>query len=313
MDQQDPSPSSTDGQPGPLAAFLLTLFAPGLALVYTGRLLAGLIVNILFVLVVLLFVIVASVFQFFPLYPAVVLVGTWMVFCALSGWRAIEMIDDGDARRGRGYQHPLLYALIALVTFLAPLAATAHFTVQHLITVVPVEHDAMAPQHVSGDWLVVDRTAFQNEPPTRGDVVVARLPQTGERTVSRVVATPSDHVQMQGYHLLVNDELIEHSRFDGNAPDTVDDDSELWVEHNHDRHYVISVTTGSLVDISLQGMNLGDDQYFLLSDNRSFIDDNHYRPLDSRGFGAVTADNIEGRPLYIGWSPDFDRIGLRPQ
>ena len=319
MDQQSPASRPQRGPARPLVAFLWSLAAPGLALVYTGRLVAGLIVNLLFLLVVLLFVIAAVIVQFFPLYPALVLLAAWLTFCMLSSWHAAELIDDDRHHRQRFFQHPLIYALIALLTFLAPLAATGHFTARHLLTVIPVEHEAMAPQYHPGDWLVIDRTAFQDDAPTRGDIVVVRMPGDGERSIARVVASPTDNIQMQGYTLVINDDVLEHTSVEDDNNDALvfDDDAELWVEHNHESRYVISVESGSLVDSSLPDLDLGDDQYFLLSDNRSFVNDDE-RPFDSRAFGTVTEDHIEGRPLYVAWStlPDssgvnWERIGLR--
>ena len=318
-DANSPSDEAT-ARRRPIVAVLLSFVAPGLGLVYAGRLWAGLVINVLFVLVTLLFVIAATAFRFFPLYPAIVLVATWFVFCGLSGLRARELILDDRSRPPRPYQHPLIYALIALSTCLAPLAVTGHFTTRHLLTVVPVEAPEMYPQIRAGDHVLIDRTSYQNDPPRRGDLVAFRPPDTDEPVIRRVVGIPGDEIQMHGYTLAVDDALANYSPVDLDdvADHSLDElEAELWVEYLDDRRYVISVVPGSSVDTHLAGLQLRDDEFFVLSDNRSFVVDDSEQSTDSRSFGAVDAERIEGQPLYIAWSalpdgdsPAWERLGL---
>lgn len=318
MDQSSSSSESTQ-RANPLVASLLSLLSPGLSLAYTGRLLAGLIVNVSFILLVLLFVIAVAVFEFFPLFPAAVVVAAWLLFCALSSWHATELIQNGRARRSSSYQHPLIYTLIALLTFLAPLAVTGHFTQRHLLSIHSVTDDSMAPQIRDGDWLLTDRTSFRDAPPDRGELVVVQVPDTDERIVSRIIGTPADNIRMHGYNLQINDRLVAHSPFDEQPGVIKSDDLEVWIEHNNSNAYMVSLIPGSSVDVTIPGVDLGDNQYFVLSDNRSWVADNE-RPVDSRHFGTITDEHIEGSPLYVAWSTnpgtalrEWDRLGLQPQ
>lgn len=323
MNEQHLSSQATDARRRSIIAAASSLAAPGMPLIYTGRLLAGLVINLAFVLIVLLFVIATTLLQFFPLFPGLVLIATWLFLCAMSASRAIRIIGTNAPRRRRAYQHPLTYTLIALLTFLAPLAITSHFTARHLLTVVPVEHPGMIPQTQPGDRLLIDRTVYESTPPRRGDLVALRVPGTDELTVLRVVGVPSDDIDMHGYTLSINEQLFDYTPWnagESSAPPVVDEyGAELWIEHNHDQRYLISVVPGTRVTNAISNLVLDQGQFFVLADNRSHFDDSESFSLrsDSRNFGAISAEHIEGRPLYVAWSisPDsgvtqWERIGL---
>lgn len=57
---------------------------------------------------------------------------------------------------------------------------------------------------------------------------------------------------------------------------------------------------------SFHSTTVPDGTFFVVGDN---LEDSY----DSRipEFGAVTADMIRGKPLYLYWSPTFSRIGCR--
>ncbi len=319
MNENQSSPQTKNQRRRTVTAIASSMAAPGLPLIYTGRLLAGLVINLTFVLVVLVFVIATTLLQFFPLFPGLVLVVTWLVLCGLSASKAVELITRSKARHHLGYQHPLLYALIALLTFLAPLAITSHFTARHLLTIVPVEHPTMLPQTQPGDHLLIDRTIYESTPPSRGDLVAVRIPGTDELAVLRVIGVPSDDIDMQGYTLSVNEQLFDYTPWDPQATFIDEHHTELWIEHNHDQRYLISIIPGTRVDNAISNLELRQDQYFVLADNRSAFATGEESSLrsDSRNFGAISADDIEGRPMYVAWStspdtgaPRWERIGL---
>lgn len=322
MNHQQATSDGATSTPRGSVATLLSFIAPGLGLVYTGRLMAGLVINLLVVLFVLLFVIVATLFQFFPIYAAFVLGAAGLLSCALSAWRSVELIRSGEARRGRSFQHPLIYVLVAIATFVAPLAMTAHFTERHLMTMTPVDDLAMVPQLERGDHLIVDRTVYRDRAPQRGDVVTIRIPDTDELTTLRVVGLPDEQVTMDGFVLRVGDDSAHYTPLEPEAVNTAvlgdRDPGEMWVEHLGDQRHVITSFAGAAPEGQNARYQLGDDEYFLLADNRqSTDDDGESTHVDSRHFGAVDAGHIEGRPLYVGWSTSsnagevrWERLGL---
>lgn len=320
----DSSSTVEQVRPRPLAAALLSFLAPGLGLIYAGRPVGGLIVHAFAILVVLLFIIAAGVFEFFPVFPAFVLATAWLVLCSLTAWHCIDILRVDETRRPRSYDHPLMYALIALMTFVGPLAVTGHFAFRHLVAVVSVDHPTMYPQIHAGDRLWIDRQVYRAQAPRRGDLVAVRLSDSEELAVLRVVAVPSDHVKVHGFTVVVNDELAHYSPLQSHAiaSATVSEPSgiEFWVEENHDRQYVISFAPGTSNDDVPRQLQLDSSQFFVLADNRAVLDDDLQEASslsDSRHFGAIDASQIEGRPTYVAWSTSEDsgstrweRIGL---
>lgn len=314
----------TDDVPAPTLSFpkavLLSLLGPGTSLIAVGHLLAGLVINLLFVVAVVLFVVAVSVWKFFPLYPLAVLSASWVLLAFFAILNSREIVQQGEARFGRAYQHPLLFVLIAVLTFLAPLAMTSHFTSRFLFSFADVSTLAMYPQARPGDRVMIDRTVFRSTSPQRGDLVAVRLPQTGELAILRVVAVPTDKVQMQGYTLLINDDFMDYSPLDPSwiRVGLLEEELEILIEHNHDQSYVVAIKPGVDLDIGISGMELPEDHYFLLADNRSILaGDEKPLQVDSRVIGPVTRDYIEGSPLFIAWSQHpqtgslrWDRIGL---
>jgi signal peptidase I len=321
-DADSPAPAPSRHHSSPVVAVLYTLLSPGLGLIYVGRLLAGLCVNLLFVLATLLFVVFANVIKFFPVYPALVLVAAWVVLCALAAWRSVEIIAQEKPHTPKPYQHPLMYALLAVLTFAAPLAVTAQFTANHLFGVAVVDSLVMYPQARPGDRLLIDKTVYRADEPARGDLVAVRIPSTGELAILRVIGVPSDQIQMHGHTLIINDSPVEFAPLNPEwiSLGELDDDLglQVLVEHNHDRRYVVAMSSRGSGGATVTGLELGKDTYFVLADNRSALaDEQGEGQTDSRTFGPISRDHIEGRPLYIAWSyhpdtgsPRWNRIGL---
>jgi signal peptidase I len=62
--------------------------------------------------------------------------------------------------------------------------------------------ESMCPQYHTGDLLLVDRSAYREVEPQRGDIVVARYGR--EIIVKRVVGLPGEEVALHHGHLYVN-------------------------------------------------------------------------------------------------------------
>jgi len=131
---------------------------------------------------------------------------------------------------------------------------------------VRVRGDSMEPTLPPGAVLVIDKATFHARDPHRGDVVVASDPRNGASIVKRVVATGGDSVGIDDGVLIVNDVPVVENYID-----------------NHD----------------MDGYYFGPDKVpagnvFLLGDNRA-------DSVDSRAFGPVPIDSINGRVLMKIW------------
>jgi signal peptidase I len=114
---------------------------------------------------------------------------------------------------------------------------------------------SMSPTYNNGDYLLVNKfdKSFQ-----RGDVVVFRFPKdAGQFFIKRIIGLPSEKVDIQNGKVLVNGQVLSENYYSG---ETLPDSS----------------------------ITLGQDQYFVLGDNRN-------QSFDSRNFGPITTSSIQGK------------------
>jgi signal peptidase I len=131
---------------------------------------------------------------------------------------------------------------------------------------VRVRSDSMAPTLPPGTVLLVDKLTFLAREPHRGDIVVAVDPRSGASIVKRVVAVGGDSVGIANGLLEVNGATVVEQYIDND---------------NMDGFYF-----GPDV--------VPPDHVFLLGDNRDTSE-------DSRAFGPVDVDDIDGRVAAKIW------------
>lgn len=128
----------------------------------------------------------------------------------------------------------------------------------------------MQPTFENHDYLLIDEFSYYFNEPKRGDVVVFQYPRNlSEFFIKRIVGLPGDEVSIKNGHVTVTrngDIVLDEEMY---LPD------KLRTSGSHD-------------------VKVPDDHYFLLGDNRS-------ASLDSRVFGPVDTDFIEGRVWIRAW------------
>ncbi|MEO8267391.1 MAG: signal peptidase I [Ilumatobacteraceae bacterium] len=147
-------------------------------------------------------------------------------------------------------------------------AALVAMLLVHSFVVEPVRvrSDSMEPTVPSGAVLLVDKITMRARDPRRGEIVVASDPRTGASIVKRVVAIGGDSVGIDNGQLVVNGvKIVEHY---------IDNDG-------------------------MDGFYFGPDvvppgHVFLLGDHRATSE-------DSRAFGPVDVDAIDGRLMATLW------------
>lgn len=126
---------------------------------------------------------------------------------------------------------------------------------------------SMVPTFESGDYLIIDEVSYRFEPPHRGDVIVFRFPLEQKKfLIKRVVGLPGETVELK------NDTVIIKNR---ERPEGF-----VWEQGEF-------ASSGRRAE---QSFTLGDDEYFVLGDNRD-------ESADSRLWGPLKRDLIVGRPL----------------
>ena len=150
--------------------------------------------------------------------------------------------------------------------------------------------------------LIPTKRLFYNSP-QRGDIVVFKKPPENKTDyIKRVIGLPGDTVQMLNGRLYINNILVPRER----------KGTEVWEteagEHLYTR-YTETLPNGVVHDI----YELGDTfQYdntppIIVPDNHFFmLGDNRDNSLDSRSFGVVPAENLEGKARFIFYSTTGD-------
>jgi len=317
-----------EGETRPRSRWLaaaLTMVCPGLGFVYVGQLLKGVTVNLLFLLMLESFVIVFSILKFFPLLPFLVIMLAWLIFSGFAARSVVGQIDAEEPYVLRGYNHWTIYSVIFLLTFVVPIGATAQFIGTYLLDFDHVATSAMYPTIQAGDTVLVDMSAYRNAPPKRGDLVAVQPDGDDDFQILRVVGVQGDRIKIESENVFVNGEPLERSELDKKnmvaGKLEGDGDYLALVEHNHGNRYVISVSPRAFNAARIPQTRLEQGQFFVLADNRSQVPKDREKDIrDSRNFGPVPLEAIEGEPVYIAWSTDpstgetrWDRIGLRTQ
>lgn len=139
---------------------------------------------------------------------------------------------------------------------------------------------SMVPAFESGHYLIIDEVSYRFEDPKRGEVVIFRFPpQPSKFLIKRVAALPRETIEIKGEDIIIRN---------ADSPDGF-----LWQQGavNSNRK------TGG------QKVALGDDEFFVIGDNRD-------ESADSRLWGPLSRKFIVGRPL-IRLFP-LDEVGVFP-
>lgn len=136
--------------------------------------------------------------------------------------------------------------------------------------------------------------------PERGDVVVFKVP-TDNRTdyIKRVIGLPGDKIQVRNGRLFINGEIVPREKI---AEEDWVIEKEGLVHYtkyeetlpNGVKHFIYERSDDKMTD-DTDIFFVPEGHYFMMGDNR----DNSY---DSRFFGFVPAENLEGKARFIFYS-----------
>jgi len=176
-------------------------------------------------------------------------------------------------RSGRGALHFLLIIIFPLVYWGIELAGKSLSSSHTAVVPTP----SMVPTVMVNDYLVIDDDFFVTNEIHPGDIIMFYNEETDNYFLKRIAGVGGDVVSFSDGKIFVNNKDYIKTlpfRFEGviNFPDT-----SYTIPHGY---------------------------AFVLGDN---LNDS----FDSRYFGPVKREYITGKPLYIYWSKDINRIGLK--
>jgi len=160
-----------------------------------------------------------------------------------------------------------------------------------LAIILPVRYYLIQPFYVKGasmepnfhdhEYLIIDEISYRFKEPIRGQVVVFRYPKNPqEYFIKRIIGLPGEEVQIvDGKVIIFND---------------------YWPEGLTLSEHYLNPGTETYDNNGLR-TSIGDNEYFVLGDNRN-------ASKDSRSFGPVDKAFITGKVLFRGWP--LDRINI---
>ena len=160
--------------------------------------------------------------------------------------------------------------------------ALSIFLIVYLFLMQPhqVNGQSMIPNFESGDYVLTDKISYRLGEPQRGDVVVfhapssAHCPQgTGCDFIKRVVGLPGELVEIKNSQIFVNSEPL----------------GEVYIPDE------FQTEAGSFTEN--KSVSLGDNQYFVVGDNRP-------HSSDSRVWGPIDKSMIVGKAFFRYWPPE---------
>jgi signal peptidase I len=130
----------------------------------------------------------------------------------------------------------------------------------------------MAETFNDKDYLIIDEISYRFQEPRRGQVVVFRAPKDpSQYYLKRIIGLPGETVEVTNTHVRIKNEQ---------QPDGFFLDEEQYLQGKP--------------TLNEQVVTLGEDEYFVMGDNRE-------QSLDSRVFGPVPEEFIVGKVWVRGW------------
>jgi signal peptidase I len=144
-----------------------------------------------------------------------------------------------------------------------------------------IDGNDMQPGLYAGDFLLASKLSYKNAQPAAGDLILFQHPfHLGRNLVRRVIATEGQSVEIVGKAVYVDGRLIQE------FPTVTHSDQRVLPPEFSARDY-------------MRRQLVPPNQVFVLGDNRD-------KSEDSRDFGGVPNELIEGKGLmvYFSWIPD---------
>jgi len=166
-------------------------------------------------------------------------------------------------------------SLLREVAEVVVLAVILYFGISFVVQAVHVEGLSMWATLDNDDYLIANKIDYRLHAPQRGDIVILRPPTNNSTDfIKRIIALPGEKLLIRSGEVYINGHhLVEPYR-----PDA-------WTFQNN---WPADGSDGEVIP---------PNQYFVMGDNRN-------RSQDSRFFGPITRDRIDGKAWFRIWPLD---------
>ncbi len=186
--------------------------------------------------------------------------------------------QEKEIRRTSGEKETsVLKELFGWVLYIVVIIAAVYLIITYVGQRTKVSGHSMEPTLQNGDNLIVDKLSYRFRDPERYEIIVFPFKYADETYyIKRIIGLPGDTIQVKEGYVYLNGEKLE-------------EDFEK-VEKGRE-------------GIASEPITLGDDEYFVMGDNRN-------KSSDSRdsSVGVLTRDDLIGRAWIRIWP--LDSIGV---
>jgi signal peptidase I len=153
------------------------------------------------------------------------------------------------------------------------LAAILYFGIGFAIQAVHVEGLSMFATLDDNNYLIANKIDYRLHPPQRGDIVILRPPTDNSKDfIKRVIALPGERLLIRDGVVYINGHKLDEPYL-----------PEAWVVFNN-----YGGDNGTVIP---------PNEYFVMGDNRN-------KSQDSRSFGPIGRDRIDGKAWFRIWPLD---------
>ena len=184
---------------------------------------------------------------------------------------------EKDGNTGEKAEKNTAKELLSMVVYIAFVLLLTFLVVRYVGQRTQVEGDSMQNTLYNKDQLIVDKISYRFRDPERFDIIVFPF-QYKENTyyIKRIIGLPGETVQILDGDIYINGEVLEE-----------------------DYGKETMVVSGRAVN----EIQLGEDEYFVLGDNRNHSEDSRFEEV-----GNIKRSDIIGRAFIRIWP--FSRFGL---
>lgn len=185
--------------------------------------------------------------------------------------KLLELAEDQDEiKRKAERKKKIIKETRDWIILIACTLAVVFLVRTYVFEPIVVDGPSMNDTLYTGDRVFVTKFDYLMGEPERGSVVICHYPNSRENYIKRLVGLPGDTIEISGGVTYINGEALDES----------------FIAHPTTRDF------GPLT--------LGDDEYFVMGDNRA-------NSNDSRIVGPLSRSQIVGKVRYLFYP--FDRAG----
>ena len=176
----------------------------------------------------------------------------------------VQLPKSGTSSKGAAPAHAIVWKQFLMLLLVGVLCVAAYFVISRfVVTPVIIQGRSMQPTLKDGECYFLNRYVYLFKSPERGDLVVIKDPGHDDFAVKRIIGKPGDWLNLRDGSVFLNGRRLDES-------------------------YLLKAERTFAPDLHEKWIQLGNEQYFVMGDNRSNSEDSRY-------YGRITNKMILGQ------------------